>query len=225
MIDVEKRASQIPSERVEVFFRQEWVDIRPPMAPAAVIHLDGGVCIRETYTQTPSVHGVFTVLASKAASRARDVKAVHDELLALMEDLRLVWYFSGGYWIRTPAESNFESIHARLFEAEHGHAPFTESLLHKWNVIVPYRQMPLLDAIGLLRELGRLNPISPDEHKSALWTCLQAFHAATVAVGPTERFMRAFPALDLLASTHYGEPALNPSARSVLRHIRNLSRN
>lgn len=106
MIDVDGRASQIPAERVEVFFRQEWVDVPPPAAPAAAIQLDGGACIREAYTQTPSVHGVFTVLASKAVSRASDVKAVHDELLALMEDLRLVWYFSGGYWIRTPAEGN-----------------------------------------------------------------------------------------------------------------------
>jgi hypothetical protein len=222
MSNVEAEANETPGERIEVSFRQEWIDVPSPAAPAAVMKLDGGVYVREEYSPSPIVHGVFIVVASKAGTRASDVKAIHGELLALMEDLRLVWYFSGGYWIRTPAESNFESVRDRLFEAEHGHPPFSASFLHTCNVIGPYRQMPLRDAISLLRGLGKLNADAPDEHKSALWTCLEAFHAATVAAGPTERFMRAFPALDLLASTHYGEPQLDPGAKSILRHIHGL---
>ncbi len=222
MSTINGQASEPPAERVEASFRQEWIDVPSPTTPGANVTLEGGVFVREEYSPSSTVHGVFLVVASKAATRASDVTAIHQELIALMENLRLVWYFAGGYWIRTPPDSNFESVSDRLFEAEHGHPPLSVSLPFSWRVIGPYRGMPLTDAIVLLRGLGRLGADTPDDHKRALWTCLEAFHAATIAPGPVEKFMRAFPALDLLASTHYGEPQLDPGAKSVLRHIRNL---
>jgi len=212
-----------PRGNVEVSFRQEWIDVASP-ASSAAIGLDGGIVVREEYLPSPTVHGVFVIIASKAATRARDVEAIHGELLKLMEDLRLVWYFAGGYPIRAHAASNHESIRDRLFEAEHGHPPCSQSFLHTRNVRCPYRQMPLRDAVSLLRGLGRLpsGAGEPDEHRQALWTCLEALHAATIAAGPVERFMRAFPALELLATTHYGDPKLSPAVKGVLCHIRRI---
>ncbi len=212
-----------PRGNVEVSFRQEWIEVASP-ANSAAIGLDGGIVVREEYLPSPTVHGVFVIIASKAASRACDVEAIHGELLKLMEDLRLVWYFAGGYPIRARAATNHESIRDRLFEVEHGHPRFSESLLISWNVIGPYRQMPLKDAVSLLRGLGRLpgGAGEPDEHRQVLWACMEALHAATVAAGPVEKFMRAFPALDLLATTHYGDPKASPPVKSVLRHIRRI---
>lgn len=227
MSRLEGDANETPGESVEVSFRQEWIDVPFPTTPAAVMKLNGGVVVREEYSPSSSVDGVFVVVASKAVTRARDVDAVHRELLALVEDLRLVWDFAGGYPIRTPAASNDQIVREHLFEREYGHPPFSAPLLIKFDVIGSYRQMPLKDAISLLRGLARLpgSAGESDEHKQALWTCLEAFHAATIAEGPIERFMRAFPALDLLASTHYGQPKLNQAAKSVLKDIRRFLAN
>lgn len=211
-------------EKIKVSLRQKWIDVPLPTMPTSVVKLNDGVVVREQYSASSTVHGVFRIAASKAVTRARDVDAVHGELVALVEDLRLVWYFAGGYPMRSRASSNHRKVRERLFEREHGHPPLSSALYATVNVLGAYQKMPLRDAVSLLRGLARLRGSEgeSDEHKLALWTCLEAFHAATVTEAPIERFMRVFPALDLLASTHYGKPKVNAGTKKALQDMHHL---
>jgi hypothetical protein len=224
MSKIQGRAQESLSENVRVWLRQKWIDVPLPTSTTSVVRLNGGVVVREKYSKSTTVHGVFRIWASKAVARAREADAVHVELLALMEDLRLVWHFAGGYPIRTRAFSNHQKIRKRLFEREHGHPPLSSALHMQISIVGAYQKMPLRDAVSLLRGLARLpgSEGESDEHKLVLWTCLKAFYAATVAEGPIERFIRAFPALDLLASTHYGRPELSAGTKRALQDIRHF---
>jgi hypothetical protein len=56
----------------------------------------------------------------------------------------------------------------------------------------------------LVRELDAQSKVGGDtDPAGVLWLCVTAYEMASAAAQPLDKFMKAFPALDLLASRHH----------------------
>jgi hypothetical protein len=195
---------QRSGKRVEVYLEQGPVTVQS-VTPPLRVELDNGVTLEERFFGGPSASANFRLTASKEVFNVSEVHPTYEVLEETMETLRLIWPFAGGSRVEGPIVSNHERIFREfLAEQGKGHISSSWSLPVEWGST--YEGMPLSKAVSLLRKLGKLpGDRTPREDRDSLWLCIEWYEMATIARRPLDKFMKAFPPLDLLASTHHQE--------------------
>jgi hypothetical protein len=195
---------QARDKRIEVYIEDGPVRVEA-VTPPVSIELGHGVRLDERFYGDDERTGKFRLTGSKLVAEAGEVGPAYGLLKDVMERIRLIWPFAGGTRLLGALVSNHERVCEEFLE-EQGQHRVSRKCTMPISISGTYSTMPLAKAAAILHQLGKLPGEKPMvDRQKILWLCVEWYEMASAAGNSLDKFVKSFPPLDLLASTHFEE--------------------